>query len=163
MAALECEFYRIIACRPAVADVQKSVLIEFSAAQMFELVDRVEDYPRFLPWCGGTELIHRDATSTVAKLHINYHGIQADFSTENMKEVPHWMTLRLRHGPFQRLDGRWLFKPLGETACKVEFHLHYEFANRLLEKALGPVFHHIAATFVDSFVRRASEVYPRNE
>lgn len=145
------------------AEVRKSVLIEYSAPQMFELVDRVEEYPRFLPWCGGTELIHRDALSTVARLHIDYHGIRADFSTENEKEAPHRMTLRLRHGPFRRLDGLWLFKPLGETACKVEFHLYYEFASHLLERALGPVFHHIANSFVDSFVRRASEVYPGTE
>lgn len=145
------------------AEVQKSVLVEHSVEEMFELVDRVEDYPRFLPWCGGTELIHRDAGRTVARLHINYHGIKADFSTENDKEAPLRMTLRLRHGPFDHLDGGWLFKPLGETACKVEFHLHYAFASRLLEKALGPVFHHIANTFVDSFVRRAEEVYRKND
>jgi ribosome-associated toxin RatA of RatAB toxin-antitoxin module len=145
-----------------VAEVQKSVLIEFSAGQMFELVDRVEDYPQFLPWCGGTELIHRDLASTVAKLHINYHGIKADFSTENEKKAPLWMTIRLRQGPFQHLDGRWLFKPLGDAACKVEFHLRYEFTSKMLEKALGPVFHHIANTFVDSFVRRAGQVYPQN-
>ncbi|MBI3141025.1 MAG: type II toxin-antitoxin system RatA family toxin [Rhodocyclales bacterium] len=142
------------------AEVKKSVLIEYSVEQMFHLVDRVEDYPNFLPWCGGTELIHRDDTKTVAKLHINYHGIKADFSTENDKEPPHLMTIKLRHGPFKHLDGLWLFKPLGGAACKIEFHLRYEFSSRLLEMALGPVFHHIANTFVDSFVRRAGQVYP---
>lgn len=141
------------------AEVQKSVLIEYSVGQMFALVDTVEDYPLFLPWCGGTELIHRDDSKTVAKIHINYHGIKADFSTENEKDAPHLMLIRLRHGPFEHLDGRWVFKPLGDTACKVEFHLHYEFSSRLLEKALGPIFHHIASTFVDAFVRRAGQVY----
>jgi ribosome-associated toxin RatA of RatAB toxin-antitoxin module len=146
-----------------VAEVTKTVLIEYSAGQMYQLVDRVEEYPLFLPWCGGTELIHRDDARTVARLHISYHGIKADFSTENEKEPPHLMLIRLRHGPFEHLDGRWNFKPLGEAACKIEFHLRYEFSSRLLEKALGPVFHHIASTFVDSFVRRAGQVYPNNE
>ena len=144
------------------AEVRKSVLVEYSVGQMFHLVDRVEEYPQFLPWCGGTELIHRDEAKTVATLHINYHGIKADFSTENDKEAPLFMKINLRHGPFEHLDGCWHFKPLGETACKVEFQLHYEFSSKLLEKALGPVFHHIANTFVDAFVRRAGQVYVQN-
>jgi ribosome-associated toxin RatA of RatAB toxin-antitoxin module len=142
-----------------VALVQKSILIERTAAQMFELVDRVEDYPCFLPWCGGTELLGRTETITAATIHINYHGIKAHFSTENEKQVPQQMSIRLTEGPFRHLDGGWRFTPLGENACKVEFTLHYEFSSRLLEKALGPVFNHIANTFVESFVKRAGQVY----
>ncbi|MRR50164.1 MAG: type II toxin-antitoxin system RatA family toxin [Rhodocyclaceae bacterium] len=139
--------------------VQKSVLIERTATQMFELVDRVEDYPRFLPWCGGTELLRRTERITAARLHINYHGIKAHFSTENEKQAPHIMSLHLTEGPFRHLDGNWRFTPLGDTACKIEFSLHYEFSSKLLEKALGPVFNHIANTFVESFVKQAGQVY----
>ncbi|WIM06223.1 MAG: type II toxin-antitoxin system RatA family toxin [Candidatus Nitricoxidivorans perseverans] len=141
------------------AIVEKSVLIERTAAQMFDLVDRVEDYPQFLPWCGGTELIERTDSRTAARIHIDYHGLKAHFATENAKEAPRWMDIRLTEGPFRRLDGHWRFTPLSETACKVEFRLHYEFSGRLLEKALGPVFSHIANTFVESFVKRASQVH----
>jgi ribosome-associated toxin RatA of RatAB toxin-antitoxin module len=69
------------------------------------------------------------------------------------------MHIRLREGPFDHLDGGWRFTPLGDAACKVEFELSYKFSNRLLDKALGPVFNHIANTFVDAFVKRAEEVY----
>ncbi len=141
------------------AVVEKSVLIERTVVQMFELVDRVEDYPEFLPWCGGTELIERSETRTVARIHINYHGAKANFSTENAKEYPHWMSIRLRDGPFRRMDGGWRFTPLGDSACKVEFRLHYEFSSKLLEKLLGPVFNHIAGTFVESFVKRAQSLH----
>ena len=141
------------------AVVEKSVLIERSAAQMFELVDRVEDYPRFLPWCGGTELIERSDALTAARIHINYHGIKAHFATANAKEAPRHMSIRLTEGPFRHMDGGWKFTPLGETACKVEFRLHYEFSSKLLEKALGPVFHRITDTFVDSFVKRANQIH----
>jgi ribosome-associated toxin RatA of RatAB toxin-antitoxin module len=141
------------------AVVEKSILIEHTAAQMFELVDRVEDYPKFLPWCGGTELHERSDSRTTATLHISYHGIRSSFSTINDKEIPHWMSIRLRDGPFARMDGGWRFTPLGKTACKVEFRLHYEFSSKLLEKALGPVFSKIVGTFVESFVRRAEDVY----
>jgi ribosome-associated toxin RatA of RatAB toxin-antitoxin module len=141
------------------AVVEKSVLIERTAVQMFELVDRVEDYPTFLPWCGGTELLERTDTKTAARIHINYHGLKAHFATENAKEIPRQMNIRLREGPFRSMDGGWRFTPLGDTACKVEFRLQYEFSSRILEKALGPVFHHIANTFVESFVKRAQQVY----
>ena len=137
------------------AVVEKSVLIERTATQMFELVDRVEDYSEFLPWCGGTELLERTETRTVARIHINYHGARSSFSTENAKEHPHWMSIRLREGPFKCMDGGWRFTPLGDSACKVEFRLHYEFSSKVLEKLLGPVFNHIAGTFVESFVKRA--------
>lgn len=139
--------------------VEKSVLIERTPAQMFELVDRVEDYPQFLPWCGGADLLVRTATRTAATLHINYHGIKSNFSTENTKAAPHLMDIRLTDGPLKRMDGQWRFLPLGETACKIEFRLHYEFSNRLLEKVLGPVFSHIADTFVESFIKRAQKIY----
>ena len=141
------------------AIVEKSVLIERSARQMFDLVDRVEDYPKFLPWCGGTELLERTDAHTAARIHINYHGIKAHFATENAKDPPHRMNIVLRDGPFHRLDGGWNFKALGDAGCKIEFRLHYEFSSKLLEKVLGPVFNHIANTFVDSFVKRAHHVY----
>jgi ribosome-associated toxin RatA of RatAB toxin-antitoxin module len=139
--------------------VEKSVLIERTPAQMFALVDRIEDYPQFLPWCGGTDLRERTPTLTAATVHINYHGLKSHFSTENIKAEPTLMDIRLTDGPFAHMDGHWRFTPLGETACKVEFRLHYEFSSHLLEKVLGPVFNHIANTFVDSFVKRAQTVY----
>ena len=141
------------------AVVEKSVLIEHTASEMFKLVDDVEHYPVFLPWCGGIDVLERTDTLTVATLHINYQGIKANFTTENEKVFPTSMNLRLRQGPFQNLDGHWRFTPLGETACKVEFRLHYEFSNKILEKAVGPVFRHIATTFIDSFVKRAKEAH----
>lgn len=137
------------------AVIEKSVLIECSAEQMFALVDGVEDYPKFLPWCGGSEVIERTPEKTVARVHINYHGVKSHFSTENFKEYPTAMGMKLLDGPFRKLDGSWRFKPLAEQACKVEFHLHYEFSSKLLEKVIGPVFNHIASTFVESFVKRA--------
>ena len=141
------------------AAVKKIVLIEYTPVQMFDLVDRCEDYPKFLPWCSGSEVQSRDEKITRATLHINYHGIKSHFSTENEKHYPSHMLIRLTDGPFTHLDGSWNFIPLGDAACKVEFNLHYEFSSRLIEKAVGPVFNHIANTFVDSFVKRAGQVY----
>lgn len=139
--------------------VEKSVLIERTPIQMFELVDRVEDYPQFLPWCGGTTLHERTEIKTAATIAIDYRGIRSQFSTANTKEAPRLMRIHLTEGPFTRLEGHWRFTPLGELACKVEFGLHYEFSSKVLAKVLGPVFNHIADTFVESFVKRARQVY----
>jgi len=139
--------------------VEKSVLIGHSAQAMFDLVDRCEDYPLFLPWCSRTEVKFRDPLKTVATLHINYHSVQSHFTTENDKDEPASMIIRLVDGPFRSLEGSWHFKTLAEHACKIEFKLHYEFSSKLFEKVIGPVFNHIAASFVDAFVRRADQVY----
>jgi len=139
--------------------VEKSVLIEHSAQEMFDLVDCCEDYPLFLPWCSRTEVKFRDTAKTVATLHINYHSVQSHFTTENTKDAPATMAIRLVDGPFRSLEGAWHFKALGEHACKIEFRLHYEFSSKLFEKVIGPVFNHIASSFVDAFVRRAGQVY----
>lgn len=146
----------------AMALVEKSVLIAHSAAQMFELVDRVEDYPQFLPWCNRTELKFRDEHKTSATLFISYLSVKSHFTTENEKEIPRLMKISLVDGPFRRLDGAWHFKPLAENACKIEFQLTYEFSSRMFEKVIGPVFSHIANTFVDAFVKRAAQVYGAN-
>lgn len=144
------------------AEVRKTVLVEFTPQQMFELVDRCEEYAEFLPWSDGAEVLERTEDVTVATVHVNYHGIRTKFTTENTKHYPNEMHIRLREGPFRQLEGGWFFTPLGETACKIEFRLQYEFEHRLLEKALGPVFNHIANTFVDSFVKRAGQVYAKS-
>jgi len=137
--------------------VEKSVLIMRTPEQMFALVDHVESYPQFLPWCGGVEVLGRSAERTSARIHINFRGIRAHFATDNVKEPPHLMKLAFCEGPFRRLDGSWRFTRLGDTGCKVEFRLHYEFSSRILEKALGPVFGYIVDSFVDSFVKRAQQ------
>ena len=141
------------------AQVEKTVLVAHSAQRMFDLVDMVERYPEFLPWCGGIDLIQRDEAVTVATLHIDYHRIKQNFTTENHKTYPSMMEIKLKDGPFRHLEGVWRFIPLSDDACKIEFRLNYEFSNAFLEKLIAPVFSHIANTFVDAFVERAEQVY----
>jgi ribosome-associated toxin RatA of RatAB toxin-antitoxin module len=139
--------------------VQKSVLVPYSAEQMFELVAAIEDYPRFLPWCGGAAILERSAEETLARLDINYHGVRTHFVTANRNERPERIAIELREGPFRQLGGTWRFLSLAATGSKVELELHYEFSTPVLARLIGPVFTHIAHTFVDAFVRRAEDVY----
>jgi ribosome-associated toxin RatA of RatAB toxin-antitoxin module len=139
--------------------VEKSVLIERSARQMFDLVEDIESYPLFLPWCSQTRVDFRDESRTVATLYVDFHGAKLHFTTENAKDAPLWMSLKLVDGPFRRLEGEWRFVPLAENACKVEFRLAHEFSSKLFEKIIGPVFSRITNTFVEAFVNRANEVH----
>ena len=141
------------------AVVHKTVILGYSAQQMFDLVAKVEDYPKFLPWCSGVELIERSHERLVARLDIQYHGIRQSFTTANHNTPPTQMKMKLVDGPFKSMDGTWTFKALRADACKVEFDLHYEFSNMLLEQLIGPVFGAIANSMVDSFCKRAETVY----
>ena len=135
--------------------VERSALVEWPADRMYALVEDIESYPQFLPWCSETEVPLREQGRTVAILRVSYHGIRQQFSTENRNEPGRSIEIRLLSGPFRHLQGFWRFDALSEQSCKVSLKLEYEFSNRLLERMVGPVFGHIANTLVDAFVRRA--------
>jgi ribosome-associated toxin RatA of RatAB toxin-antitoxin module len=139
--------------------VQKSVLVPYSAARMFDLVERIEAYPQFLPWCAGARITGQSGEGALARIDINYHGVRAHFTTVNRSRPPDEIVIELRDGPFRHLAGIWRFRSLSEAASKVELELDYEFSTHLLERLIGPVFSHIANSFVDAFVRRAETVY----
>ncbi|MDN5751669.1 MAG: type II toxin-antitoxin system RatA family toxin [Nitrosospira sp.] len=141
------------------SDIEKSVLVGYSAKQMFDLVDDVDAYPEFLPWCGGSSVSQQGEAVTHATIKINYHHIKHSFTTENTRRPPELIEMTLLDGPFQNLDGHWRFIPLTEDACKIEFRLHYTFAHIFLEKLVGPVFFIIANSFVEAFIERAEQVY----
>ena len=144
------------------AEIEKTVLVPYSAEQMFNLVDDVAKYPDFLPWCGGTSVNPQNELITHATVNINYHHVKHSFSTENKRNPPELIEMALLDGPFEHLDGHWRFIPLSDEACKIEFRLHYTFSHKILEKLVGPVFHMIANSFVESFVERADAIYGDN-
>ena len=144
--------------------VKKSVLLWYSAAEMYALVTAVEQYPRFLPWCNTAELLQTHDDGVTARLGLAYMGVRHTFTTRNLHVPDTSVAVHLVDGPFSLLDGTWAFKPLGEPGstqpgCKVDFDLRYAFSSKALEVVVSPVFDKIAATFVDSFVRRAEAVY----
>ena len=139
--------------------VVHSVLVRYAAAEMYALVDGVELYPQFLPWCGGSRILGLGPGGRRARIDIDYHGVRAHFTTDNVNVPGESIVITLFYGPFRHLDGTWRFRALAPDACKVEFELTYEFTSGLLERAVGPVFNHIATTFVDAFVERARAVY----
>jgi ribosome-associated toxin RatA of RatAB toxin-antitoxin module len=142
--------------------VHKSVLIWYSAAEMFALVTDVASYPQFLPWCDQAEVVEEDADGMTAKVGISFAGLSQSFTTRNTHVKDRKVSLKLVDGPFSKLDGHWDFTPLGDgsqRACKVNFSLRYDFDNAALAALVGPVFDKIAGSMVDAFVKRATQVY----
>jgi len=139
--------------------VKKSVLVPYAAARMFSLVDDVEAYPQFLPWCGGARVLERRDDGKTARIDIDYHGVKAHFTTHNANFPPERIVITLKDGPFRHLHGEWRFRALAKDASKVEFELAYEFTTAVIDAIVGPVFNHIASTFIDAFVRRAETLH----
>jgi len=141
--------------------VNKSVLLWYSPHEMYELVTDVPDYPKFLPWCERAEVLDTSADGMTARLHLSYAGVRHAFTTRNRHVADSSVVVSLVDGPFSELEGNWRFLPLGKDnrACKIEFTMRYAFSSGALEAVVSPVFDRIANTFVDSFVKRAEQVY----
>jgi ribosome-associated toxin RatA of RatAB toxin-antitoxin module len=141
--------------------VEKSVLIWFTAQEMFDLVVDVASYPQFLPWCDQTQILNLEEQGMTARIGMAFGGLHKSFTTRNTHIPGRQVQLSLIDGPFKQLDGVWNFIPLGEEqACRVELKLSYSF-DSVFGTLVGPVFDRIAATLVDAFVKRAEAVYPR--
>lgn len=142
--------------------VQKSVLIWYTAQEMFALVTDVDHYPQFLPWCDRARVVERDEHGMLAEIGISFAGISQSFTTRNEHVPGRKVDVKLVKGPFSNLDGHWTFTPVGEEgerACRIDLELQYGFKNMALAALVGPVFDKIAGSLVDAFVKRAEQVY----
>ena len=129
--------------------IARSAIVEHGAAEMFALVDDIEAYPRFLPWCVAAKVEERSPTGVRATMTLGMRGLRQSFTTQNDNRPGESIDLRLVKGPFRRFAGAWRFKPLSEAACSIEFSL--------------ALFDNIADTMVDAFTRRADAVYGKSQ
>ena len=139
--------------------VQKSALVKYSARQMFDLVNDIEAYPTFLPWCSGSRIIKQNDNIIEAELTIAKGGFNKSFSTQNTVDEGNKINVSLLNGPFSRLEGVWDFMPLREDASKISLDLEFEMSGALASLAFGAVFNQICNTMVTSFTNRAKDVY----
>lgn len=142
-------------------EIVHSALVPYSAAQMYEVVNNVADYPRFLPWCVGSEIVTSSRNEMVARLDLAKGGIRQSFTTRNELDAPHHIHISLVEGPFSLLKGDWYFNQLGDDGCKIDMNLKFDFDNRLMNAALGMVFSAVVNKLVDAFCKRADELYGR--
>jgi ribosome-associated toxin RatA of RatAB toxin-antitoxin module len=142
-------------------EIERSAIVEHSAHDMYALVDDIESYPRFLPWCLAAE-VKNEGKRKRATLTAGVSGIRQSFTTENQSQPGRAIDMRLVEGPFKRFKAAWRFTALGAHACQIDFSMHYEFSSRTLARLLEPLFNGIADTMVDAFTRRADELYGRD-
>lgn len=139
--------------------VKKSRTVAHSCAQMYELVNAVELYAEFLPYCSQSIVHHRDADEVQATLTIGAAGMSKSFTTRNRLQENKMIEIRLVDGPFSHLEGFWRFDETADLGCKVSFDLEFEFAGRMFSMLLGPIFEQITDKMVDSFCDRAEDIY----
>ena len=139
--------------------ISKTALVPYDAEQMFDIVDDVDAYPLFLPWCGSAQVLSRDDDEVRASVEIAHSGIRKTFTTLNRRQRGKMIEMKLVDGFFKHLHGYWQFAALGDQGCKVSLDMEYEFSNKLLGMAVGKVFGQIANTLVDSFCKRADTLY----
>jgi ribosome-associated toxin RatA of RatAB toxin-antitoxin module len=144
-----------------VTTITRSVLLPYSAAEMYALVNDVEAYPQFLPWCRAAQVLSRDEDMVQARIELALRGIHKAFTTCNRLQKNKMIEVRLLEGPFRHLEGYWRFDALSEDSCKILLDMEFEFATWLLDRALGSIFGQIVTTLVDAFRRRAVQVYGR--
>jgi len=142
-----------------VPSISRSALVSHTANEMFALVDDIAVYPEFMPWCGSAKELSRTNEEVEASIEIAHKGVHQTFTTRNRLQPGKLIEMQLIDGPFKQLHGSWRFDSLSEQACKISLDLDYEFSNKLLALAIGPVFNKIANSMVDAFCRRADALY----
>ncbi|MGK0673671.1 MAG: type II toxin-antitoxin system RatA family toxin [Halothiobacillaceae bacterium] len=136
-------------------------IVPYTPNEMFTLVGAIEDYRLFLPWCSDSKVIFRGKDELRATLTISKGALRKSFTTHNLMQQDKMIEMRLVDGPFKHLHGFWRFEAIGEEGCKVSLDLEFQFSNKLIELAVGPVFTTVAGEMVQAFQRRAEEVYGR--
>jgi len=139
--------------------IKRNAYVQYSPKEMFLLVDDIDAYPEFLPWCKHTKIHHRSDQNVVATIALSKNGIQSQFTTSNKLTQYDTIQLSLSEGPFSHFEGGWTFFDLENEGSKIEFTLKFEFKSSLLDLSLGPFFENICDKLVDAFVLRAKEIY----
>lgn len=142
-----------------VTQIKRNALLPYTAKEMFELVDDIEAYSSFLPWCSASHIIRREGNEVEATLELTWSGMHKSFTTKNSLTPYERIDINLVQGPFKHLEGIWTFVPMGERGCKVNLELDFELTGHFLDKIFQPIFSHIANSLVDLFTKRAVEVY----
>ncbi|MBL8326788.1 MAG: type II toxin-antitoxin system RatA family toxin [Rubrivivax sp.] len=140
--------------------VHRTALVAHPAGHLFALIEAVEHYPAFLPWCRAVQVLERSDEVVAARLELAWAGLRLGIATRNPKRAPTWMAITLQEGPFRHFSGQWQLTPLAEWGCRVEFSLDYEFDTALIGSIATPLFDKAVNSLVDAFVRRADAMLP---
>ena len=136
-------------------EVKRSALVSRPPAQVFELINDIESYPQFLPWCTHARVESRNEREIVATLGVRQGALHGEFTTRNILEPVHAIHMHLVSGPFRVLEGLWQLTPVDTQGCKVELTMRFAFKSSLTGMLFEPKFAETIGSLVDAFVARA--------
>jgi coenzyme Q-binding protein COQ10 len=136
----------------------ESKVIPYWPEQLFDLVADVGRYPQFLPWCVGARIRSSSETELVADLTIGFGPFRESFVSRVTLQRPERIKVRYLNGPFRYLNNEWIFTP-DPRGCRVDFFVDFEFRSRILQAAIGVVYHEAVRRMVNAFTKRARDVY----
>ncbi len=139
--------------------VKRSALVPYSAAEMFKLVNDVDAYAEFLPWCNRSRVLNRSGDTVEATLELHKGSVSRQFTTRNTLTRDEAIDIALLGGPFRHLAGGWRFQSLDDKGCKVSLELEFQFENRMIDMMFGAFFEDTCNSLVDAFTARAEEIY----
>ena len=135
--------------------IKKSEEINVSHDLIFALINNVEDYHKFLPWCSDSKIISDTNNKMAAEIEISKNFVNWKFSTENTYSLNKRIDIKLIDGPFNHLEGYWKFKKLDNYNTTVKLYLEYKFDSRIIELSIKPIFSKIMSSILDSFISEA--------
>jgi len=140
-------------------EISKTTLVPYTSDEMYVLVNDIESYPSFLPWCTEAKILSQQEESLTATLSMALGKIKQSFTTENTMQDGSRIDIQLIEGPFKHLSGYWRFIQEDEQSCHIHLHMHFEFKNKIIKHTLGKAFYKVMDTLVESFVQRAQQIY----
>ena len=133
--------------------------LPYTPEQIFDLVADVERYPEFLPWCQEVRVLRRDPDRILADLVIGYRFVRERFTSQVELDRPGRIDVTYSEGPLRYLNNRWIFRPVGDGSCEVDFFVDFEFRSMILEKIMGVFFGEAIRRMVGAFEIRAGQLY----
>lgn len=124
---------------------------------MYALINDIESYPEFVPWCSWARVDSRSDSEIVATLGVRRGLLHTEFTTRNVLEADHRVLMHLERGPFTALEGTWTLTPVGDLGTRVELELRFAFDSSFAAAIFEPLFEDTAASLVDAFVVRARD------
>lgn len=139
--------------------LNRRVVVPYSAKQIFELINDIASYPKFIPWCSASKIISMQEHEVIATLEISWRGVRKSFTTRNKLQPDQRIDISLVSGPLSYLTGNWYLRDLTQTTCEVNLDLNFAFMGRMIDFVFEPIFKYIANSLVDAFVQRAHAIY----
>lgn len=144
---------------PGISEIRR---LPYSAEQMFDLVADVSRYAEFLPWVVATRVRSNSDVEMVADMVVGFKSLREKFTSKVVKEPGRMIDVHYLDGPLRDLENTWLFRPVPDGGCEIDFTVEFTFKNRVFEKLAGQYFDRAFHKMVAAFESRADEIYGSN-